>query len=114
MVYAFDEDNDNEELGAFKLELAGHARTVARGWTRNRKRALMTDDGLELTKELFFKIGKVNQMSAYSFLNAFGDFKKFDDEATKTRLVNAMKAMRDGLDEKTQESLFKQLGVMLK
>ena len=98
----------------FKLELAGHARTVARGWTRNRKRALMTDDGLELTKELFFKIGKVNQMSAYSFLSAFGDFKKFDDEATKTRLVNAMKAMRDGLDEKTQESLFKQLGVMLK
>ena len=98
----------------FKLELAGHARSVARGWTRNRKRALLTDEGLELTKELFFKIAKINQMSAYSFLSAFGDFKKFENESIRLRLVNTMKEMRDGLDEKKQESLFKQLNVMLK
>ena len=59
------------------------------------------------------KIGKINQMSAYAFLSAFGDFKKFEGDK-KARLVAAMKTMRDGLDEKLQESLHKQLGVMLK
>lgn len=97
----------------FQIQLAGHARSVARGWSKNRKRSLMTDDGLALTIELFFKIGKINQMSAYAFLSAFGDFKKFEGDK-KARLVAAMKTMRDGLDEKLQESLHKQLGVMLK
>ena len=59
----------------FDINLAGHARTVARGWSSNRKRCLLTDAGLKLTEELFIKIGSVNQMSAYSFLSAFGDLR---------------------------------------
>ena len=96
----------------FQWQLAGHARTVARGWSGNRKRSLLTEDGLELTIELFFAVGKVNQMSAYSFLSAFGDVQKFNTEIQGT-LVTALKKMQDGIDEKKQESLYKQLNMIL-
>jgi aminopeptidase N len=95
----------------FDINLAGHARTVARGWSSNRKRCLLTDAGLKLTEELFIKIGSVNQMSAYSFLSAFGDLRKFDDarQATLVAALERMKESADGL-----ESLRNQLTILLK
>ena len=103
-----------EELVAepfFDINLAGHARTVARGWSANRKRCLLTDAGLKLTEKLFIMIGSVNQMSAYSFLSAFGDLRKFDDDrqATLVASLERMKERADGL-----ESLRNQLTILLK
>ena len=49
---------NNQSL--FNYSLAGHARTLARRWGGNRKRALMTDDGLTLTVKLAVNIGKVS------------------------------------------------------
>lgn len=97
----------------FNINLAGHARTVARGWSANRKQCLMTDDGLSLTEELFLNIGKVNQMSAYSFLSAFGDLRKFD-EAVQNKLVSSLKNMKNKLDPEKQQSLSNQLTILLK
>ena len=96
----------------FNMALAGHARTVARCWTGNPKISLMTDEGLEYTVALFLKIGKVNQMSAYSFLSAFGDLRKFD-EAQQQRLEGALRRMQEGLDAKKQMSLANQLAILL-
>ncbi len=95
----------------FNMALAGHSRTVARGWTSNRKRCLLTDDGLALTEELFLKIGSVNQMSAYSFLSAFGDLRKFD-AAQQARLTAALERMKAAA--KDLESLSNQLAILLK
>ena len=53
-------------------------------------------------------------MSAYSFLSAYGDVGRFPEGSKeKERLIASMKIMRDGVDPKEQESLHKQLGVML-
>lgn len=41
----------------FNVNLAGHARTLARAWSMQRKRSLLTDDGLEVTIDLFTRIG---------------------------------------------------------
>ena len=57
------------------LNLAGHARTICRGWTSNRHRALLTAEGLKLTVELLLRVGRVNQMSAGSILQAFNDLR---------------------------------------
>ena len=81
------------------------ARTVARGWCANRKRCLLTPDGLALTKELCLKIGEVNQMSAYSFISVFDEVGKFD-AGTKAVLVEAVAGIRDCV--KDLESLFNQ------
>ena len=96
----------------FNYALAGHARSLARAWGANRKRALLTDDGLALTVHLFLQIGTVNQMSAQSLLRAFSDVGKMDGEK-QTKLSRALQAMRDGLDSKKQQSLVNQLKQMI-
>ena len=101
----------NEDF--FNMNLAGHARTVARGWSANRKRCLMTDAGLELTKELFHQIGQINQMSAYSFLSSFGDLRKFED-SVQQKLVETLEEMKSNLDPDKQQSLTNQLIILLK
>ena len=98
--------------GFFNMSLAGHARTVARGWASNRKLSLLTDAGLDLTVELIGTIGKVNQMSAYALLSAFGDLEKFEGAALE-RLVEALKKAQKILDKKEQQSLYNQLDTML-
>jgi hypothetical protein len=97
----------------FNIALAGHARTVARGWCSTRKRALLSKEGLKLTVELFAVIGKVNEMSAYSFISAFDEANKFDT-GIKLMLKKAVDDMRNGLDAVKQESLYNQLGRLLK
>ena len=92
----------------FNYNLAGHARTLARGWGGNRKRALLSDDGLQLTVQLFVTIGKINQMSAQGLLRVFSDVDKMDDK-WKGKLKQALRSMRDGLDAKKEESLVNQL-----
>ena len=61
----------------FEMALAGHARGVARGWLVDRTRALLSASGRALTVDLFHRIARVNQMSAYPFLAAFGDVDRF-------------------------------------
>ncbi len=91
----------------------------------------MTVEGLQLTVELFFFIGKVwrcvslpsggshlyalqvNQMSAYGFLSMFDQVDKFAP-AVKAVLVATLRKMRAGLDPKLHESLYNQLGRLLK
>merc|ERR1711879_379521 len=94
------------------IALASHARAVARGWCSDRKIAVLTEEGLKLTEELFLMIGRVNQMSAYSFFGAFSDLHKFDAE-TKETLTKALRSMQSNLDAEKQESLFSQLNILL-
>jgi len=96
----------------FDMALAGHARSVGRAWCANQKRALLTKDGLELTKELFLRIGKVNQMSAYGFIGTFSQTMKFET-SVRIQLIAAVKLMRDGLDPKKEESLYNQFGRLI-
>lgn len=96
----------------FNMALAGHSRTVARGWAANRKRSLLTAEGLALTIKLFVSVGKVNQMSSYAFLQAFGDVAKFDAQ-TKARLVAALQNMQSQLEKAKQESLYNNISRIL-
>ena len=94
----------------FKIELAGHARTVARAWCGNRKRAMLTAEGLELSKYLFTTIGHVNFMSAFGFIGTFGQIGQFEP-SVKSVLVQAVRDMRESV--KDVESLYNQLGRLL-
>lgn len=98
--------------------VAGHARAVARGWASARKRSLLTDAGLELTKQLILRIGRVNQMSAGALLAAFGDIDLFPDTPdagvlSKQRLVAALTDVRAQLDPIKQQSLYNNISILL-
>jgi len=101
---------DDKDL--FNINLAGHARTVCRGWSGIRKRSLLTEEGLQLSVDLLITVGKVNQMSANAILNAFNDLPKFKP-AQRKLLVDALNKMKAGIDPVFQESLFKQITTIL-
>jgi hypothetical protein len=53
-----------EDNALFNIALAGHARGVARGWASQRKRSLLTPNGLALTVSLIDKIGHVSSIAS--------------------------------------------------
>ena len=73
-------------------------------------RARLLDAEGALTVELFATIADVNQMSAYPFLQAFGDLPKFEG---KTRAGCSPRSKCAGVSAK-HESLYNQLTIMLK
>jgi hypothetical protein len=98
----------------FNVSLAGHARAVARAWASIRKRALLTDAGLDLTCFLMVHIGRVNQMSAQALLAAFGDVGKFPAGSSQREgLLDALQRLRSQLDPVQQQSLFGNISTML-
>eukprot|EP00468_Gymnochlora_sp_CCMP2014_P007526 CAMPEP_0167761716 /NCGR_PEP_ID=MMETSP0110_2-20121227/12336_1 /TAXON_ID=629695 /ORGANISM="Gymnochlora sp., Strain CCMP2014" /LENGTH=1000 /DNA_ID=CAMNT_0007648449 /DNA_START=1 /DNA_END=3003 /DNA_ORIENTATION=+ len=96
----------------FDINLAGHARRVVRNWAHNRKRSVLTDAGLKLTEILLVTVGKVNQMSAYALLDAFGDVAKFD-ETQKKKMLDTLKSAQSKLDPSKYTSLYNQIGRLL-
>jgi len=92
----------------FKLSLSGHGRGISRAWCSDLHRALLTPKGLELTKEIFLNVGRVNQMSAYGFLSSLSEAHKMPASIREV-LKAAVIEIKDGLDSKEQESLFNQL-----
>lgn len=100
------------DSSVFNLNLSGHQRGLARGWSMLRKRSLLTAEGRDLLLELFLKIGKTNQYSAQSFIHAFSDFAKFTGD-TKAALATTLEKMKAGLDAKQHQSLYNQINATL-
>ncbi|KDO31446.1 hypothetical protein SPRG_04061 [Saprolegnia parasitica CBS 223.65] len=97
----------------FNINQTHHSRTLARGLTQIRERTVLTQEGRDLMIEVFTRIGKVNQTSAYPILKCFDQIDSFSGE-THATLVATLQAMQDSIDKVHEESLFNQLNIMLK
>ena len=100
------------DASMFDVNLAGHARTAVRMWAGQRKRSFLTEEGLQLTVDMFLAIGKVNQYSAQSFISALNDLHKFAKPA-QDKLLKGVREMYAGLDPVKHESLYNQLTATL-
>ncbi|KAI9905690.1 hypothetical protein PsorP6_013741 [Peronosclerospora sorghi] len=100
------------ENPSFNPAQSSHGRTLARCLSQIRDFSLATDEGLEVMVQAFEKIGKVNQMSAYPLLQCFDHLDRFDQD-TKTKLFATLQRMQDSIDKKREESLYKQLKIIL-
>ncbi|TMW57325.1 hypothetical protein Poli38472_003250 [Pythium oligandrum] len=96
----------------FNPALSNHGRTLTRCLSQIRHFSLATDEGLDLMAEVFTKIGKVNQMSAYPILQSFDHLSRFDEE-TKAKMVKVLQRMQDSIDKKKEESLYNNLNIIL-
>ena len=98
------------ESDIFDLSKAGHARSLARGWAQDRKRALLSEQGRAMTVKLFSAIGNVNPYSASAIIGSFGHLSVFDEEL-QTSVVETLKQMREGV--KSQKGLVNNLNIIL-
>jgi len=96
----------------FDVNLAGHARTACRMWAAQRKRSLLSDEGLSLTVDMFTLVGKVNQYSAQSFLAALNDLPRLPKEQ-QDKLLVAVRKMHANMDPVKEESLYNQLSALI-
>lgn len=96
----------------FKIELAGHARTLARGWIVNRNLSLLTKTGLQKTIDLATAIAKVNEMSSYPFLQSFSDINSMDPN-TKKAWIEALKTLISRFDPIEQQSVYNNISRIL-
>ncbi|KAJ0395141.1 hypothetical protein P43SY_002425 [Pythium insidiosum] len=97
----------------FNPALSNHGRTLTRCLSQIRHFSLATEEGLEVMAQVFVKIGKVNQMSAYPILQSFDHLDRFSDEV-KSKMSAALQRMQDALDKKKEESLYNNLNIILK
>ncbi|OQS07388.1 metalloprotease family M01 [Thraustotheca clavata] len=97
----------------FNINQTHHSRTLARGLTQIREWTVLTAEGRDLMVEVFTRIGKVNQTSAYPILKCFDQVEAFNEE-TKQILYDTLQAMQDSIDSVHEESLYNQLNIMLK
>ena len=102
-----------EKDTVFNVNLSHHSRTLARGLSQIRHFSIGTEKGRLLLEELFTKIGRVNQMSAYPLLKCFDDLEKFNEEM-QTSMKLSLERMQGSIDKTEHESLFNQLNIMLK
>ncbi|KAF1795023.1 Peptidase M1, alanyl aminopeptidase, C-terminal [Phytophthora cactorum] len=93
---------------SFNPSQSSHGRTLSRCLSQIRDFSLATDEGLDVMVQVFVKIGKVNQMSAYPLLQCFDHLDRFDD-ATKAKMFATLQRMQDSIDKKKEESLYNQL-----
>lgn len=108
-----DHSGAGEYSDVYNVNLSGHARSVARCWAAQRKRSLLTDDGLALTCYLLVSIGKVNQMSAQAILATFADVSHFPPGEQRDKLLDAIVAVRGQLDPVSEQSLYGNLTTLL-
>ncbi|CEG48934.1 metalloprotease family [Plasmopara halstedii] len=97
---------------SFNPSQSSHGRTLSRCLSQIREFSIATDEGLDVMVQVFVKIGKVNQMSAYPLLQCFDHLDRFDG-ATKANLFATLQRMQDSIDKKKEESLYNQLSIIL-
>lgn len=97
---------------SFNPTQSSHGRTLSRCLSQIREFSIATDEGLDVMVQVFVKIGKVNQMSAYPLLKCFDHLDRFDD-TTKAKMYATLLRMQDSIDKKREESLYNQLSIML-
>ncbi|TDH72256.1 uncharacterized protein CCR75_003265 [Bremia lactucae] len=97
---------------SFNPSQSSHGRTLTRGLSQIRDFSLATEEGLNVMFQVFEKIGKINQMSAYPLLQCFDHIDRFDDN-WKAKLFATLQRMQDAIDKKKEESLYNQLCLIL-
>jgi len=118
-IASLDTDDFDEQIRKvmsspkYNIVLAEHSRAISRSLSLHRERTVYTSKGLNLLKEVFLKIGKVNQMCAQPILNCFDEIEKYDEDKKKQAYA-ALEEMQAGLDPVKEQSLYNRLNIILK
>tara|TARA_R110002050_G_scaffold203864_1_gene339058 strand:- start:475 stop:1167 length:693 start_codon:yes stop_codon:yes gene_type:complete len=96
----------------FKFSHTSHARSVGRGWAMNRKRSLLTEQGLRFTVDMCVSVGQVSDLSAFCFVDAFNDIHRLAPEH-KEKIHNAIVEIMGRIDGKQRQALYGKLAMLI-
>tara|TARA_R110002050_G_scaffold299073_2_gene463730 strand:+ start:165 stop:548 length:384 start_codon:yes stop_codon:yes gene_type:complete len=97
----------------FKFSHSGHGRAVGGGWAMNRKRSLLTPEGLKFTVDMCVRVGEVNGMTAFTFVDAFSDIQSLEGDHRKN-VEQAITDIMQKIDPKTRDALYSKLAALIK
>lgn len=97
----------------FRIEQSNDQRALYLSFASNRKKSLLTEEGLEYLTAIMIKISKLNEYTGFHLLSAFSDLEKLD-VANQVQLVGALYTVRDALSKKEHPSVYNNIQRILK
>lgn len=97
----------------FRIEQSNDQRALYLSFASNRKKSLLTADGLGYLTEIMITISRLNEYTGFHLLAAFSDLEKLDF-SHQVQLVGALYAVRDALNKKEHPSVYNNIQRILK
>ena len=97
----------------FRIEQSNDQRALYLSFASNRKKSLLTAEGLAYLTEIMITISKLNEYTGFHLLAAFSDLEKLDF-SHQVQLVGALYAVRDALSKKEHPSVYNNIQRILK
>ncbi len=102
-----------EQDSHFRIEQSNDQRGLCLSFAANRKKSVLTQEGLAYLTEMMIRISKLNEYTGFHFLAAFGDLEKMDLQ-DQIAMVGALSAIKAALSKKEQPSVVNNIDRILK
>ncbi len=97
----------------FRIEQSNDQRGLYLSFAANRKKSVLTAEGLAYLTEIVIRVSKLNEYTGFHFLAAFSDLEKMD-VSDQIAMVQALYAIRSALSKKEHPSVYNNIQRILK
>ncbi len=101
---------DMEKDPFFRIEQSNDQRALYFSFAKNRKKSLLTDDGLQYLTQIIIKVSRLNEYTGFNFLSIFADVEKL---MTKQKIISALEQIRDNLSLQEHPSVVNNINRIL-
>ena len=97
----------------FRIEQSNDQRGLYLSFAANRKKSVLTADGLKYFTDIIISISKINEYTGFHFLSAFTDLEKMD-LGDQIAMVDSLQTIKKELNKKEHPSVFNNIDRILK
>lgn len=97
----------------FRIEQSNDQRALYLSFASNRKKSLLTTEGMQYLTEIMIKVSKLNDYTGFHLLSVFSDLEKLDADV-QVSLVGALYKIREQLSKKEHPSVYNNIQRILK
>jgi aminopeptidase N len=97
----------------FRIEQSNDQRGLYLSFAANRKKSVLTADGLKYFTEIIIQISKINEYTGFHFLSAFSDLEKME-MGTQIGMVDSLQTIKKALNKKEHPSVYNNIDRILK
>lgn len=102
-----------EKDSHFRIEQSNDQRGLYLSFAANRKKSVLTKEGLEYLTQIMIRVSKLNEYTGFHFLAAFSDMEKLEIKE-QIAMVAALSEVKSALSKKEQPSVVNNIERILK